>query len=127
MRRLRFQKSKGMKRNVEHRIVKKFLTVCAGGTVRSNAMAHVLKYEFAQEAVSVSFDKLSQESLGFFAPWADYIVVMQPRFASKFEKWHDKVRVLDVGEDRWMNPLNPELVEIVSEIAQSWCQKNFNI
>jgi galactitol-specific phosphotransferase system IIB component len=114
-------------RRMEKRIIKKFLTVCAGGTVRSTALAHVLKYEFSQEAVPLSFDKLSQESLDFMAPWADYIVVMQPKFKHKFEKWIEKVRVLDVGEDRWMNPLHPELVLIVSEIAEGWRKNNWRL
>lgn len=112
---------------MEKRPVKRFLTVCAGGTVRSVSMAFVLKYDFGQEAVPLSFDKLSQETLEFFSPWADYIVVMQPHFASKFERWKRKIRIVDVGEDVWLNPLHPELREIVSKVAQQWQGKNFNI
>jgi galactitol-specific phosphotransferase system IIB component len=103
----------------------KFLTVCEGGNVRSVGMAYTLKYNFGQEAVPVSYSKCTQESLDYFAQWADYIVVMQPHFADKFGKWRQKLLILDVGQDRWMNPLHGELQHIVSTIAQDWRNKNW--
>lgn len=110
---------------MEKRAVKKFLTVCEGGAVRSVAMAFVLKYEFGQEAVPVSHAKSSQESLDHFSAWADHIVLMQPHFADKFSKWTQKLVVVDIGHDRWLNSLHPELQDIVSHIAQGWYNKNW--
>lgn len=52
--------------------------------------------------------------------WADYIVVLQSKFADKFVRFKEKVRVLDVGEDIWKNPLHPELQRIVSNQAKKW-------
>lgn len=103
----------------------KFLCVCEGGNVRSVGMAYTLKYNFNQEAVPVSYSKCSQESLNYFAHWADKIVVMQPQFADKFGQWKEKLIVADVGADRWLNPLHRELQTIVSEIAQRWANAGF--
>lgn len=103
----------------------KFLCVCEGGNTRSVGMAYTLKYNFNQEAVPVSYAKLSQESLDYFSEWADKIILMQPQFAGKFEKWDKKLVIIDVGPDRWLNPLHRELQNIVSEIAQKWANKKF--
>ena len=99
----------------------KFLCVCEGGTVRSGAMAHVLKYEHGQEAIAASWLKLSQETLDFLSEkWADRIILMQPRFLDKFQKHLAKIKVIDVGIDRWVNPLHPELMGIVRKVAGAW-------
>jgi len=103
----------------------KFLCVCEGGNVRSVGMAYTLKYNFGQEAVPVSYSKCSQETLDYFSKWADYIVVMQPHFADKFMASKQKLLLLDIGHDRWMNPLHSELQEIVGSIAQDWRNKNW--
>lgn len=104
----------------------RFLCVCEGGNTRSVAMAYTLKYNFNQEAVPVSYVKCSQESLDYFSKWADKIIVMQPQFSDKFEKWKKKLVVIDVGPDRWLNPLHKEIQTIVSEIAQKWANENFS-
>lgn len=106
---------------------KKFLTVCEGGNVRSVSMAYTLKYDFSQDAIAFSFAKNSDEALKLLADWADYIVCMEPKFTSRFEAWKAKVRVVDVGPDRWGNPLHSELYNIVAPVAQDWAGRNFEI
>jgi len=107
-------------------VEKKFLCVCAGGTVRSGALAWSLRYNFSQKRVfQASHDKSPDEDLRVLADWADYIIVLEKQFAPKFEKWKDKIRVLDVGPDIWLNPLHKDLQKIVSEAAQKWSQKNW--
>lgn len=109
------------------KVKKKFLTVCEGGNVRSVSMAFTLKYEFHQDAIAFSHSRNGDEALKLLADWADYIIVMEPKFADRFEAWKGKVRVYDVGPDRWMNPLHKELYEIVSRGAQDWSNRNFEI
>lgn len=106
---------------------KKFLTVCEGGNVRSVSMAYTLKYDFNQDAVAFSFAKNGDELLKALADWADYIILMEPKFDSRFEAWKPKVRVVDVGADRWFNPLHPELYGIVAPVAQDWSNRKFEI
>lgn len=106
----------------------KFLCICQGGTVRSGALAWALRYRFDQRRVIVaSWEKTEQEDLDWLASWADYIIVMQPRFADKFTKHSGKIRVLDVGEDRWNNPLHHELQQIVTTAAQGWASRGWRI
>lgn len=88
-------------------------------------MAYTLKYNFNQEAVPVSYAKLSQQSLDYFSKWADKIILMQPQFEDKFKGWKEKLVILDVGPDRWLNPLHSEIQKIVSEIAQKWANASF--
>jgi predicted protein tyrosine phosphatase len=109
------------------KIVKKFMTVCEGGNVRSVSMAFILKYEFHQDAVAFSHSRNKDGLLKLLADWADYIIVMEPKFADRFEAWKGKVRVVDVGPDRWMNPLHKELCDFLSRVAQEWYGRNFEI
>lgn len=105
----------------------KLLCVCEGGTVRSVSLAWVLKYEHGQDAIAASWLKNSQETLDLLAKWADRIVVLQPKFSSKFESFKAKLVVFDVGPDIWVNPLHPKLLEIVRRFALDWSSKNFKI
>lgn len=106
----------------------KFLCVCEGGTVRSGALAWSLRYNFNQGRVlQASWLKSPQEDLDMLGAWADYIVVLQPRFADKFVRFKEKIRVLDVGEDIWKNPLHADLQRIVSEQAQKWASTGWRI
>jgi len=106
---------------------KKFLTVCEGGNVRSVSMAFTLKYDHNQDAVAFSFSKNGDELLVLLAPWADYIICMEGKFASRFDPWKEKVRVVDVGPDRWMNPLHKDLYEYLAGVAQDWANRGFMI
>ena len=90
-------------------------------------MAYTLKYDFNQDAVAFSFSKNGDELLKVLAGWADYIVLMEPKFAARFEAWKDKVRVVDVGSDRWGNPFHRELYDFVAKTAQDWSNRQFEI
>lgn len=104
----------------------KFLCVCEAGCVRSGALAFSLRYNFGQGRVlQASYSKTPQEDLDMLAAWADYIVVMEPKFADKFEEFKEKVRFLNVGPDVWRNPLHPALQEIVSQAADRWRAKDW--
>lgn len=104
----------------------KFLCVCEAGIVRSGALAYSLRYNFGQGQVfQASHSKTPQPDLDMMAAWADYIVVMEPKFANKFERFKEKVRILDVGPDIWMDPFHPELQSKVSEVAQTWSRSNW--
>lgn len=104
----------------------KFLCVCEAGCVRSGALAFSLRYNFGQGRVfQASHSKTPQEDLDMLAAWADYIVVMEPKFADKFEQFKEKIRVLDVGPDIWKNPLHPDLQDIVSHVIERWYSKSW--
>ena len=86
------------------------LTVCAGAVCRSVAMALILKGE-GMDAVALSFDWNTDMTFRWLSRWADRIVVMEPKYATKIlERYRTKIRVCDVGPDIWRNPLKDELL-----------------
>lgn len=108
----------------------RYLCVCAGGVARSASLARVLNHspafeQFDLEAVPVSYDCLSDESLDLFGIWADWIILLQPKFMDKFEKYRKKVRVFDVGEDVWGEPGHPLLLRRMTMEAEVWARKGF--
>lgn len=106
----------------------KFLCVCAAGTVRSGALAFSLKYNFYQDAVTLSHECNEPEVFALLSKWADHIILLRPYFIKKVPvEFYSKVRVMDIGTDRWGNPLNKELQNIVSQEIQRWASNNWVI
>ena len=92
----------------------KILTICEGGNVRSVSAAYVLKYNFGHDAIAASWKKNSVETLQLLCEWADKIILMEGIATEQLPEEHSsKMEVMDVGKDRWMNPLHPELVAII--------------
>ena len=92
----------------------KVLAICQAGTIRSGALSHLLKYAYGVDALSASAEETPDTTMSILADWADYIVLLEPHFAVRIPpEFHAKVRVFDVGPDRWSNPLHPELLAIV--------------
>ncbi len=94
--------------------MKKFLCVCQAGIVRSGAMATAIKMDLHQEALQCGVAINSKETIDMLSNWADCIILMTPDFLKHIDPKHtSKVIVFDVGEDRWGNPMDPELYQMV--------------
>lgn len=107
---------------------RRFLTVCEGGVVRSVSMATVLRWDFGQDAIPVSSAKSGPEAIFLLAEWADYIILMEPKFETCIpKKYAHKIRVFDVGPDVWGNPMHPELRQMVGEQVEKWQRKGWDI
>jgi predicted protein tyrosine phosphatase len=105
---------------------KRFLCVCEGGNVRSVGLAYVLKNGYGQDAVACGWRFNSRETLTLLCEWADYVVVMEQKFASKIDaRFQAKLRVVDVGPDRFGSPFAPELQEFLQAVAASWKERRF--
>ena len=94
----------------------KFLCVCEGGNCRSVALAQQLK-ERGHDAVAVGWRYNSPEVIVMLALWADTVVFLQD-FPNPYGIWileehRQKVRILDVGPDRWYVAQHPELNDII--------------
>lgn len=97
----------------------KILCVCEAGVVRSGAMAFMLKYEFHQDAIAASHARTSDETMLMLSNWADLIIPMGEEFIKRIPMQNlHKVHVVPIGPDRWRNPLNQELLDIVGKHAQ---------
>lgn len=91
-------------------MARRFVAVCHMGICRSGALVLALRQK-NQDAVAISAYLGSAELRQMLFSWADYIIVMQPKFADVIPaELRSKTRVVDVGEDRWSNPTHPELL-----------------
>ena len=91
---------------------KKFLTICYHGHCRSVACAREL-HGRGHQAVPVGAHT-SPGAVPLLGDWADHIILMQPGFVSVVpQALLNKVKVFDVGPDRWVNPYHPELAKMV--------------
>ncbi|MBI2109785.1 hypothetical protein HYT58_01275 [Candidatus Woesearchaeota archaeon] len=90
----------------------RILCVCRAGVVRSVALAKILKELFNQDALSVSWQYNSKETLDILYNWADKIVVVVKDYKVKIpSKYWSKLSVTDIGEDNWHDATNPELID----------------
>jgi predicted protein tyrosine phosphatase len=92
----------------------KFVTICQGGNVRSVALAYLLKYKCGHDAIACSWQKNSDETRLMLYQWADFICVLEEKFTQYVpEEFHNKIKVYEVGPDRWGNSLHPELLALL--------------
>lgn len=107
----------------------KILTVCQGGTVRSVALARMLKDEDVREkysypgeahdAIAASWQWNGHGTLLMLCAWADLIVVMEPKHQEHLPPSYrlgrvlsKKVKVCDVGPDHFGNCFNEDLMKM---------------
>jgi len=82
----------------------KILCVCQGGNSRSVAMAYYLKKWKKHDALSFGFRDNGAEVLSLLCSWADIIIPMREEYKQVIpEMFHDKVRVIDVGRDKYLS------------------------
>ena len=106
----------------------KFTCVCQGGNVRSVGLAYALKYGHKQDALAVSWQANDKKTQAMLYKWADYIVVMQAIFIQYIPKRYlAKVRVVDVGEDRYGSAFHPELQNYLKAVTEDWSKRGFKI
>ena len=99
----------------------RFLCVCQDGNVRSVAMAHRLHNKYGQEAIPLGWKRVSPETMSYFCHWADVIVPMQAEYVAHIpELFHPKIRVVDVGRDRFGAKIHPELAAMTIAACEAW-------
>ena len=109
---------------------KKVLVVCIGGTVRSVAIKDMLNSCHNCDALAASAISQSPETMRMLCDWADLIVPVEPRELPRntgssphqekwgscvmwSDEWAFKLKVLDIGPDKWGNARHPELSELI--------------
>lgn len=106
----------------------RFLVVCDGGNVRSHALAYVLHDQKGYEAIAVGRLRVTLQTLDMLCLWADRVVLMQPHMIeSILSRHHSKVRVVDVGPDRWGIYIHPELLAIAQAGAEWLLSERGNV
>ena len=104
----------------------KFLTVCAGGNVRSRAMAYILMERHKQDALSAGANYQAPTIAWLAGNWADRIIVMQPKYLEVIPVQHRaKAKVCDVGGDTYGTCWNFILIDRCVNFARDWATRNF--
>lgn len=100
----------------------KILTVCAGGLVRSVALADVLKIHFEPtDVIPVGINFNGKGTKYMLYEWAEKIVVMTEPFVEQIPtEYREKVLVCEVGADTYGQSKHPELLEKVWK----WAREN---
>lgn len=95
----------------------KILCVCQGGNVRSVTLAYILKYQYGQDALAVGWEPNSTETKNLLYKWADVIILVEDQFKKHIPKrFHKKLRVVEIGPDRWFMSLHPDLMDGLNTI-----------
>lgn len=106
----------------------KFVCMCQGGNVRSVGMAFALKYPHQQDAIACGWEGNTEETRNMLFEWADRIIIMQGEFARYIpDRFKEKLRVVDVGPDRYGSAFHPDLQNFVQSVAAQWKERNFDI
>jgi len=96
----------------------KYLCVCDGGNVRSHALAYVLHDLRGHESIAVGRLRVSKKTLTMLCDWADQIVLMQGHMTESIPaEYQTKIRVTDVGPDRFGIYIHPELLQMAHQAA----------
>lgn len=93
------------------------LCTCEHGNNRSVHFAHILKYVIGFETMTVGLAYHSEETLDMMFKWADVIIVVEDKMLAMVpEKYRDKIKFYNIGEDKYPRPFNKELYQKAKEI-----------
>jgi hypothetical protein len=102
----------------------KILCICQGGNCRSVGAGFILKLKYGHDVLSCGWQLNSPGTVKMLIDWADRVVVLQRDFLHFLRAVaHDidsKAFIADVGEDRFGNPLHPELQELLAPMLDKW-------
>ncbi len=107
--------------------MKRIVTVCSAGLVRSAALADVLKMHFEPcDVIPVGVDRNDREpggSLELLFNWADHIIVMNEPLRRKIpDNYQHKIIICEVGKDVFGNPRHRTLIDTV----WNWTRQNLD-
>lgn len=98
----------------------KIVTVCEQGNNRSLHAAYLMRYKRKvdgggfNDVIPIGIKTSSPELQRNLFKWADWIILTDARFKSLIsEEFYGKLKVWDVGPDRWPRPFNKELLQIL--------------
>lgn len=95
--------------------MKKYLTICQGGQVRSVGMKFALTYKYKfGEAIALGVEGNSQETIRDIARMCDEVILMDKTLKDGVPKGIDYL-ICDVGADTYGNPFHPELQQKISD------------
>jgi hypothetical protein len=98
----------------------KVLTVCQGGNSRSVCLAYILKRHKAHDAIAMGLEAASPATQQMLYQWADRIALTDKRFAESIPpEFRHKLRIYDVGPDRWKAHYSRDLRQMFYRLLES--------
>ena len=93
----------------------KILCVCGKGNVRSVATKYALNRRGYNNVLTVGSRLVSSETLTMLYEWADLVLVAKRGHAKNLPNLLKVNDQFTIGDDRWGNPVNLELEEIIDK------------
>lgn len=95
----------------------KVLVVCRAGTIRSVALAHILRVLFKYDVIPVSGEYNEYKTKRNLCEWADKIIIVQEEYKKYIPLGYDKKLVLcNIGRDKWHDPFDTELTDRIYRV-----------
>jgi len=89
----------------------KILTICEHGNSRSVCLAWLLKQKYSKDAIACGICHTLPETFAMLCSWAELIIVTDKRITHpELERNKEKVRIFDVGPDRFFMGYPGELI-----------------
>ena len=91
----------------------KILCLCHRGNSRSVALAWILKDHMGHEAIATGMEIMSPETKEMLFNWAERIILVDKILESEIpEQYKGKLKVWDVGPDRFFRGFEKDLLEM---------------
>lgn len=105
----------------------KTLCVCQYGHNRSQGLAWLLNWKYHHPAIATGW-VTHDGAIPILGRWADRILVVEGYMVAEVNKVLDatdrsKVRVYEIGGDRWVNPRHPEMLALLGQYIDKDYQK----
>ena len=94
----------------------KILCICNQGNCRSVATRYCLNRRGYTDVIAIGGANTSAQTLADLYIWADLVLLAKPTHSRFLPIDMDKVDIeFTIGEDKWGNPMNKELHEIINK------------
>ena len=94
----------------------RILCICQNGNCRSVGIRYCLKKRGYKNVIATGWNNTSSETLEMLCDWADKILVAKSQHGDMLPSGKEKVDAqFTIGDDKWLNPMNKELHEIVNK------------
>ena len=91
----------------------KIVILCQKGNMRSVSLAWYLKKYLKHEAIATGFTVTRRSTRKMLFGWSDMIICVAGRYSHWVpEKYRYKLKVWDVGTDRWFKGYPKDLIDI---------------
>jgi predicted protein tyrosine phosphatase len=89
----------------------KILCICERGNSRSVVLAYMFKDIYGQDALAIGIRTASEETKTMLYSWADVIILVDKMFENEIPmEYGNKLKIWDVGPDRYFQGFHPELL-----------------